>query len=291
MQPIEGLVIVDDMMCTGSSISNATRLYRAGKEVYRTKTEVLNRYISGRSSTSRAAVLAGKRVFFINSLHQVISLLMDKDAIDRGDQIETEHHSLQSMICIWADDRQFACLTDRGDLNLVDYKAKPHTVKSVNDLRQVLFPSDRPFKANNHESVSITGCTQYLAVAKSCIKECTSTVALLNRNGIVLSTSHDNSHYKSIARNAPIHNMQFIVLKRRIFLVAQNLYSVVRLFLINPKNKAAIHYIRTFKIAAGEYNLPLIPIPSQPDHLITCSNSETCRVMQITLNYGNDSNC
>ena len=222
---IVGLVIVDDMMCGVSSINNATRLYHAGKEVYRTKTQALKKYISGRLSKSRAAVLASKRVFFINSLHQVISLLMDKAAIDRGDQIEIEHHSLQGMICIWADDRQLACLTDRGDLDLVDYRAKLHTVKSVNDLKQAFFRADKQFEAANHEAVSITGIAQYLAVAKSCISECTNTVALLNRNGKLLSTSNDNGYSKPLPRKTPIHNMQFIVLKHRIYLVAQNLFT------------------------------------------------------------------
>ena len=199
--------------------------------------------------------------------------------------------SLQGVICIWADDRQLACLSDRGDLDLVDYRAKSHTVNSVNDLKQVLFPPDKQFYAANHEAVSITGCTQYLAVAKSCISECSNTVALLNRNGKLLSTSNDNGYSKPLPRKTPIHNMQFIVLKHRIYLVAQNLFTFVSLFLINPKSQAAIHYIRSVTIEVDGYNWPLIPIPSQPGHLITCSNGITCRLMQINLNYEKNAEC
>ena len=215
----------------------------------------------------------------------------DLAAVDRGDQIETVHHSLQGVICIWADDRQLACLSDRGDLDLVAYKAKSLTVKSVNDLKQEFFRADKQFEAANHEAVSITGCAQYLAVAKSCISECTNTVALLNRNGKLLSTSNDNGYSKPLPRKTPIHNMQFIIVKHRIYLVTQNLFSFVSLYLINPKSKAAIHYIRSVIIALEEINWPLIPIPSQPGHLITSNYQNSCRLMQIYLNYEKDADC
>ena len=85
--------------------------------------------------------------------------------------------------------------------------------------------------------------------------------------------------------------MQFIALKFHIYLAAQNHYSSVSLYLVNPKLKADLHYIRTVEISDGQYNLPLIPMPSQPCHLITCSNNISCRVMQINLNYEKNAEC
>ena len=129
---------------------------------------------------------------------------------------------------------------------------------------------ENPFQTFGHEATTITGCTKYLAVSKLLLKDYFNTITLLDFKGKVLSTNNDNRDSLSALLNQnPIHKMQFIALKRHIYLAAQNHYSSVSLYLVNPKVKADLHHIRTVEIAGGQYNLPLIPIQSQPGHLIT----------------------
>ena len=117
----EDLVIVGKMTCIMSSNIYMSKLFYYGQEIYSAHTNPLNMYLNGWPSLCRAAVLVDKRVFFISSAYEAVSLLMDKAAIDAGARIEILHHTQENMVCLWANDDLIFCLSDRGDLDFVKY--------------------------------------------------------------------------------------------------------------------------------------------------------------------------
>lgn len=137
-----------------------------------------------------------------------------------------------------ADGRQAVCLSKTGDLDIVNYAGKKRSVVSSGSLKTEFFTAEKPFEVDNHEAVSVTGCTQYLAVAKHEVSSSTNAVALLDRKGRFMSMASDCGIFQSYNRRNPIHRMEFCVWSRCVFLVAQNLKSAVSLYAVNSKRTA-----------------------------------------------------
>ena len=81
----------------------------------------------------------------------------------------------------------------------------------------------------------------------------------------------------------PIHRMEFCIVKKCVLLVAQNLFSVVSLFAVNPKKKAVIHLIREILTEKNNLVRALVSITDQNGQLISCSQYKTHRMLQIRL--------
>ena len=237
-----------------NSSNEVSIIYQDKKEVYRSVHYPVKTYLNVWATNHKAAVLVGKRIFFISSKYELVSLLMDKAAIDRRDHIDTVYHKLDGMTSIWADKKQVVCLNKIGVLDIVNYAGKYRAVVSTRSLIKEIFTADRPFQESHHETVSVTGCTQFLAVAKYERSSYIGTVALMDRKGRFMSMASDSGIVQRYAMGNPIHRMEFCLSKRSVFLVAQNLFSAVSLFAVNSKSMSVIHLIREILIKQGEFN-------------------------------------
>ena len=147
-------------------------------------------------------------------------------------------------------------------------------------LKEIFFTTESPFLDNCHEAISVTGCTQYLAISKHNIDTCISTIALLNRQGRFLSQVSDSGVIqKQQWRGNPIHRMEFCSLKKCVFIVAQNLFSAVSLYVVNPKKTAVIHLIREIMIKKDDLIRALVSLPD--GQMISGSQSGTHRMLQV----------
>ena len=115
-------------------------------------------------------------------------------------------------------------------------------------LKVAAFPEDQPFEVYNYEAVALTGCTRYLAAAMCSSVDSRSRLFLMNRLGKLLAMDSDQANSTSASGPNPIHRMEFCVSKTRIFIVTQNLFSFVSLYLVNPKVKATLSYIKTLQL-------------------------------------------
>ena len=172
----------------------------------------------------KVEVLVGKRIFFITSKYELVSLLMDKAAIDRSNSIHNVHHKLDGMNSIWADENQVVWLNMKGNLDIVSYSTcNKKALTSNGSLKEIFFTFENLFRNKYNEAVSITGCTRYLAVSKHDTNSCISTIALLDRQGRFMSRVSDSGVLQLGWRDNPIHRMEFWSVKKCVLLVAQNL--------------------------------------------------------------------
>ena len=274
--------MIDDMIAIVSSPKNNARLLHAGKEIFRSENRPLDKYIEPWVTSSRGAVLADKKVFFVSCDGKAISLLMDKVAIDRGNQIEHVHHIQTQMVDIWADKKYLVCLSQDGNLDTVSHRSKSRHVMHSSEVNKQAF-ADSPFGVGKNVAIALTGCSRYLAVATYNHESNSNSMFLLSRQGKVKSKVTGIVHTISRTSHNPVHRMEFIIYEKCIYLVAQNLFAVVSLFLVNPRRAADLIYIRTNDKLGTSVQWPLIPIPGKPGYMLS---SESCHLLQISLNYG-----
>ena len=277
-----GMVMVDNVVTILSGQEKVSRLYYEGKQIYSTDKYPSEIYFNTWSSVGRVVLLYRKRAFFASTNGDIVSLLMDKAAIDRGASIETKHHSMQEIAHIWVDHSDIVCLGIKGQLEIVSCTSiSPRCI----DLKDHLFHESSPFATKITEAVAITGCSQYLAVASFSNIDKTSTICLLDRKGRFMSRTTDEGKPVFLGGPNTIHRMEFTVLEKHVYLVALNLFTFVSLYLINPRSRADIIYIRSVRIHENNINWTLVSLPSQPGGLITANQSGKSKMLQISLNY------
>ena len=256
-------------------------LYHNGKVIFKSSQLSLDRYFSSWSTINRGTIRVDKRVFFVTADGKAVSLLMDKAAVDRGDQIETVHHEQVGMVDVWADLSDLVCLSISGDLDIIKYSHQHCRVTKSSKLKVAAFPADRPFEVNNYEAVALTGCTRYLAAATCFRRDFTIRLYLMNRSGRILAIDTDRANAKFPSGPNPIHRMEFCVSKTRIFIVTQNLFSFVSLYLVNPKVKATLSYIKTLQFKSSGVNWALVIMPAKRDHLISATHTSIHSLLKI----------
>ena len=151
-------------------------------------------------------------------------------------------------------------------------------------LFRSLFHESSPFATKITEAVAITGCSQYLAVASFSNIDKTSTICLLDRQGRFMSRTTDEGKLVFLDASNTIHRMEFTVFKRHVYLVALSLFTFVSLYLINPRRKADIIYIRSVRILENSVNWTLVSLPSATGGLITANQYGELKMIQISLN-------
>ena len=279
-----GMVMVDNLVAILSSQDKVSRLYNEGKEIYSTENYPSEVYFNSWSSVGRVVLLCRKRAFFASTNGDIVSLLMDKAAIDRGASIETKHHSMQELAHIWVEHSDIVCLSVKGQLEIVRYTSTSKSPRCI-ELKDHLFHKSSPFATKITEAVAITGCSQYLAVASFSNIDKTSTICLLDRKGRFMSRTTDEGKPVFLGGPNTIHRMEFTVFEKHVYLVALNLFTFVSLYLINPRSRADIIYIRSVRIHENNINWTLVSLPSQPGGLITANQSGKSKMLQISLNY------
>ena len=222
-----------------------------------------------------------KRIFFVSVEEKAASLLMDKAAVDRGDQIETVHHVQEGMVDVWADRSDLVCLSVSGDLDIVKYTLKHSRVTKSSEFKVAAFTPDMQFEASKHEAVALTGCKRYLAAATYCSRDFTSRIYLMNRSGKLLSMDTDRANAKSGSN--PVHRMEFRVSKKHLFIVRQNLFGFVSLYLVNPTIKATLSYIKTVQFESSGVNWTLVAMPAKRDYLISAIHTDVRCMLKIRL--------
>ena len=152
---------------------------------------------------------------------------------------------------------------------------------SNGSLKEIFFTKKTRFQAKYHGAISVTGCTRYLAVSKHEANTCISTIALLDRQGRFMSQASDSGVLQQRWRGNPLHRMEFWSVKKCVLLVAQNLYSVISLYAVNPKKIAVIHLIREILIKKDDLIRALVALPDSK--LMSGSYFYRHRILQITL--------
>ena len=109
-----GVLMMNHTIVTLSSQEAASNLYHKGKLFYSTDKNPSNTHFGIWTSTGRVAILTKNRVFFATPSGEVVSLLMEKSAIDRGAKVEVVHHVMTSIAHLWADLHHIVCLSREG---------------------------------------------------------------------------------------------------------------------------------------------------------------------------------
>ena len=281
----QGQFMLDDMLAMVDSKMNHATLMYAGTEIFRSGNCPLNTYIDPWVTSNRGAILAGKKVFFVSSDGKAISLLMDKVAIDRGDQIERVHHVQTHMVDIWADCQYLVCLSKDGKLDILRHRGKNSRAICSEEISKRAF-ADTPFAVGKNVAIALTGCTQYLAVVTYNHESKTNSTFLLDRRGKVKSKATDMAQAISLSGPNPVHRMEFTVHEKCIYLVAQNLFSFLNLYLVNPLRTADLIYIRTITMNDSAVLWPLIPIPGKPGYMISSGAGIIQNLLHVSINYG-----
>ena len=275
----------NDIVAAIHSQKDGCAIYHNRKKIYKLKRYPSSLYFSSWSSINRGTIRVDNRAFFVTAKSRAASWLMDKAAVDRGDQIETVHHEQEGMVDVWADQSDLVCLSMSGDLDIVKYTLKECLVIKSSYFKEAAFPTNRKFEERQHEAVALTGCTRYLAATTFFEVEFTSRLYLIDRSGKLLGMDSDRANARSGSN--PVHRMEFCVSKKRIFIVIQNLFSFVSLYLVNPTLKATLSYIRTVHLETGGVKWTLVAIPARKDHLISVTRSGVQSMLQVRLD--NDS--
>ena len=97
--------------------------------------------------------------------YQAVSLLLDKEAIDRGAKIETIHHTQEGMIDIWADDRVLYCLNMAGRLDILHYRTPGYKLVNTPGISDLAFGEDNPMIKQKRHAITLSGNDKYLAAA------------------------------------------------------------------------------------------------------------------------------
>ena len=79
-----------------------------------------------------------------------------------------------------------------------------------------------------------------------------------------MSMASDGGVLQQHFKGNPIYRMEFCNLNSRTFLGAQNLFAVVSLYAVNPRNTAVIQLIREFLIKKDDLIRGLESLSSQP---------------------------
>ena len=146
-----------------------------------------------------------------------------------------------------------------------------------------LFNTDSPYEATKTEAVTVTGYSRYLALASFIRSDQSTTICLLARNGKFLSKANDSGNPKFVGGPNTTHSMEFSVHDRRVYLIAQSLFTYVNLYLINDKRQAEIVYIRSVNIEENSINWTLVSMPCYAGNLISANMSGKHRMLQITV--------
>ena len=280
---IQGLHMYNDIVAAICTLGDGCALYHNCKTIFKSSLGPLDRYFISWATVNRGTIRVDNRAFFVTADGKAASLLMDKAAVDRGDQIETVHHEQEGMVDVWADPKDLVCLSMTGDLEIVKYRLKHSRVNKSSQFKEAAFPMDRQFEAKQHEAVALTGCTQYLAAATYCYRDFTNRIYLMNRLGRLLGMDNDQANAKSPSGANPVHRMEICVSIKRIFIVTQNLFGFVSLYLANPTLKATLSYIRTVKFESSGVNWTLVLLPARKDHLISAIHSGKDYMLKIKL--------
>lgn len=275
--------MVDGIIATLSSKGNFTKLYYEGKVIYTPKHTPPSNYFHSWASIGRVSTIVGKRIFYLTLDNKVVSLSMDKAAIDRGALIEVVHHQMDRLAHFWADNKNVVCLDDLGHVDIVGYVGSHRKVISSVDLSSHLFTEERCFDEARTETTTITGCSKYLVVILYADSDKSHTVCLLDRRGRYQSKATNSANAYYIGGPNTIHSVEFSAFKKRLYLVAQHLFSFVSLYVINPLRKAKIFYIGTIVTKINDVKWHLIPVSSNPDQFISAA-IEPFHMLQIKLN-------
>ena len=271
-----------------SSIEQSSKLYYEGREIFRTDNHPRNNYFHSWASIGRVSILVAKRIFYMTFENKVVSLLMDKAAIDRGDIIEVVYHKMDRLAHVWADDKELVCLNDIGNVEIVGYKSKNTNFVSSVDLSDHLLPELGCFAESKTEATTVTGCSQYLAVASHIERDKSNIVCLLDRRGRFQSKATDSENATFSRGPNNIHRMEFSFFEKRLFLVTQHLFNFVSLYVINPLKTAQIIYIRTILIGHCIVLWSLVSVPSKQGQLISSTDTKMNRILQIKLCHSSD---
>ena len=103
----------------------------------------------------------------------------------------------------------------------------------------------------------------------------------MNRSGRLLGMDTDRAN--ALTSSNPVHRMEFCVSKKRIFIVTQNLFGFVSLYLANPTLKATLSYIRTVQFESSGVNWTLVLLPARKDHLISTIHTGIRYMLKIKL--------
>ena len=224
-----------------------------------------------------------KRVFFASTYGDIVSFLIDKAAIDRVSSIETKHHSMQELAQIWVEHIDIVCLSGKSQIEIVRYKSTSKSPRCI-DLNDYFFHKGSPFATKITKAIAFTGCSQYLAVALFSNIDKISTICLLERRGRFMSRTTDERKPLFLVGPNTIHRMVFIVFEKHVYLVELNLFTFVSLYLINPRRKSNIIYIRSVRSLENNINWTLGSLPSQAGGLISANPYGTSKMHQISRN-------
>ena len=134
------------------------------------------------------------------------------------------------------------------------------------------------------EAVTLTGCSQYLAVASFIFKHKSTTVSLLTRDGKFMSKATDSGNPKFEGGHNTTHRMEFSLYGRRLYLIAQSLFTYVNLYVVNDKRQAEIVYIRSVIIEENSIHWTLITLSCNAGNLITVNMPGQHRMIKIRIN-------
>ena len=187
------------------------------------------------------------------------------------------------MVDLWADDKILTCLSIKGDLDIIQLKGKNSRVTSSKDLSEFLFPQKSRFLKDRREAMAITGCAVCLAVATYDKASATSTIILVSLRGKVQGSATDNGKSKSASGPNPVHKMSFCTCQKRFYIVAQDLFTHISLYLVNRKRAAELHYLRTVTIKNEDVNWSLVSLPASTGQLISVNNIGHHRLLTIKI--------
>ena len=280
---IQGLHLYKDIVAAICIFGEGCALYHNCETItiFKSSLRPLDRYFGSWAAINRGSIRVDNRTFFVTADGKAASWLMDKAAVDRGDQIETVHHEQKGMVDVWADRSDLVCLSVSGDLDIVNFTMKRSRVIKSSQFKEAAFPTDRQFEASQNEAVALTGCTRYLAAATYCYRDLTSRIYLMNRSGRLLGMDSDLANNRSGSN--PVHRMEFCVSKQLIFIITQNLFAYVSLYLVNPAIKATLSYIRTAQFESSGVNWTLVAIPARKDQLISTIHTGVRYMLKIRL--------
>lgn len=78
--------------------------------------------------------------------------------------------------------------------------------------------------------------------------------------------------------------MEFSIAKKRVFIVTQNLFTSVGIYLVNPTYNTTLSLIKSAKFYENGVNWTLVALPGKSDHLISALHTGTYYMLKIKLN-------
>ena len=279
----QGIYIVGNKTLVVRSTKLRAELFEKDVLVYYSKAQPLDSYYSGWVTGNKGTQFVDNRVFFVTNIGSVCSISINEAVASSDTYKETIHHTLDKMIEVWADRDCLYCLSKEGDLDYLYYKKNDSQVVKTSKLKVAAFPANKGYSVNQHEAVSMTGNSKYIAVATFTGVGNINKVWLLDRKGNVLNSAVDVN--KGGMSSNTFHRMEFRQSNKCDYLVAQNLFNLASLFLINPKRKAEIHFIRKIVVRSAGVSWSLEAIPGKRDQLVSGCNSIKTELLKITLNY------